>query len=181
MMADEKVIRQNEHEIRELIGTCLLLVQTVERVIAFTLTFVLQRPNMTVRQLLEQAEKERTRTIGFFLRELRRRADIRPDFDQVLVEFLEKRNTFVHDLSEVPGWDLTSPEGCSVAKQFLLRFFNISADVLVVIGAFARQWAKQANIRVELDDHPILRAIDETYGPLVDQIFSEKTGENTQH
>ena len=90
-------------------------------------------------------ERERTRTLGYFVRELQRAIDVRPDFVDTLSGFVEDRNTFVHDLSLVAGFDLRSEEGLRAGLQFAL---SLSERVgpehedqmyeLLAIGTFLR-------------------------------------------
>ena len=64
-------------------------------------------------------KNERKKTIGYFLTELRKRADLHDQFDQKLRDFLDHRNTFIHNLHDVPGWNLETQGGKDVARQFI--------------------------------------------------------------
>src|SRR5581483_11635890 len=80
------------------IAVALLLAQTAERVIKLCMTFVLQKASPLTLELLEHQERaERRKTLGYFLSELRKRADLSPGFDVLLEDFLEKRNILVHE------------------------------------------------------------------------------------
>jgi hypothetical protein len=163
-----------QDDILIVVGTILLLLQTVERVLALVMSFVFQKPNMTPQKLFEEDRKNSKRTAGQLLTELRKRVDVHPSFDKTLMLYLEGRNTFVHNLGDIPGWNLSSAEGRRVAMRFLMHLERRSTRVLFVFGALARLWAKEAEIKVDFD-HEFLRELEAKYGPLVDVIFSEKT------
>jgi hypothetical protein len=157
-------------------ASCLLQLQTIERMIGLTITFVLQKSNMTPKTLLEQAEKESKRTLGYFLKELQKRADVHPGFGSTLRRFLKQRNTFVHDLTDIPGSDLETEKGREIAARFLMELAQISNQVLFTFSALTRRWLKETKLNVKYD-HPMLREIDEAFGGLVDDIFIAKKTE----
>src|SRR5690348_2290643 len=79
-----------------LIGGALLLVQTAESAIKACMTYALPKHSpLTLKALQQQQGDERKRTLGYFLHELRKRADINASFDVELGRFLEDRNTLV--------------------------------------------------------------------------------------
>jgi hypothetical protein len=68
------------------------------------MTYVLPRtPNLTWEMLYNRKQKLRTKTVGYLLYELRAQVEIIPQFDDMLTKFLEMRNTFVHNVDEIPG------------------------------------------------------------------------------
>ena len=114
-------------------GVAVLKLQTTEKVIRLCMTLVLQKGSpLTLEALEEQNEFEKNKTLGYFLSELRKRADIHDGFDALLEEFLKNRNDFVHDLSRVPGWQLGSLEQTAKAKQFVHHLIEQSDAVLKV-------------------------------------------------
>jgi hypothetical protein len=171
-MEQEKVPSQDE--VLKVVGSSLLLLQTVEHILALVMSFVFQKPNLTPQKLFEESQKNSKRTAGYLLTELHKRVDVHPGFDKTLILYLESRNTFVHRLGDIPGWDLGSPTGRRVAMTFLMDLVRRSTRVLFVFGALARLWAKEAKIKVDFD-HEFLQELEAKYGPLVDVIFSEKT------
>jgi len=101
------------------IGLVLLLVQAAEDVMLLCLGFVFANPSAEWEKLHAKDEATQKRTLGFFLRELRGRVAINEDFDDVLTKFLSMRNTFAHNLKEVPGWNMETEEGMVAAQKFL--------------------------------------------------------------
>jgi hypothetical protein len=169
--AEQKV--PSEKQILQFMGFCLILVQAVERMLGLVTTFVLQKPNMTSQKLLEQAQKESKRTLGYFLKELHKRADIHPNFDDTLSRFLESRNKFAHSLSDIPGWDLQTEDGRATAARFLMELAQTGGRVMSVFVALTKRWTKEAKIHVP-SQHEIIDEIAKVFGPLVDEIFMAK-------
>jgi hypothetical protein len=101
------------------IGEALLQIQRTEEVLKRTVTYFLRAGSCSWVDLLSQEERERKRTLGYFLRELRRYTPIRPDFDEELTRFLSARNTFVHDLLSVEGFNLDRTEGLLKGLDFI--------------------------------------------------------------
>src|SRR5215813_6378468 len=106
-------------------GVAVMLLQTAEKLIRVCMTIVLQKQSPLTLEMLQQREEgERNKTLGYFLAELRKRADLHDGFDVLLKDFLKNRNDFIHDLSRVPGWGLGSPEQTAKAKQFVYQLIQ---------------------------------------------------------
>lgn len=99
-----------------LIGMCLLCIQQAERVLSAAVETILDRPDLN---LAEQSEVKQKQTLGDFLKRLKGRVKLEYGLKERLFKFLAMRNTFVHSLSEVPGWDLETEEGRKVARMFI--------------------------------------------------------------
>ena len=123
--------RKSELTTLSLIGVCLLSVQQAERVLAGAVEHVLDRPDL---KLMEQTEIERKQTLGDFIRRLKKRVKIERTLKDKLYCFLNLKNTFVHNLSEVPGWDLKTERGRKVAWTFLMELIFISQATTALFG-----------------------------------------------
>src|SRR5262249_5041310 len=86
-----------------MMGMCLVAVQQAEHRLAAAVESVFDDPRL---RLMEQTEVERKKTLGELLKRLRQTVKIKPFVRDRLYHFLEMRNTFIHNISEVPGWDL---------------------------------------------------------------------------
>jgi hypothetical protein len=115
-----------------LMGVCLLHVQMAERVLGGAVELVLRDPTLTLSKLMEQTERDRKRTLGEFLKELRSRARLEPKFKDKLWRFLQMRNTFVHNLSEVPGLNAHTEQGRKVAREFLVELLFLAISLTFV-------------------------------------------------
>jgi len=157
-------------------GVAVLLLQTSEKVIRTCMTYVLQKKTpLTLESLHAQEKSERKKTLGYFLDQLRLRADIQVGFDALLEEFLTNRNYFVHDIWRVPGWGLESPEQTVKAKQFVSTLIEQSEAVTKIFLGLISAWQKQVGVPMnDLSDHEYFPEIDNIYRPLVSQLFMAK-------
>lgn len=166
-----------EHqEVLLAMGVAVLMLQATEKVIRLCMTLVLQKQSpLTLEALQEQEETERNKTLGYFLAELRKRADLDDGFDVLLKDFLKNRNDFIHDLSRVPDWELGSPGRTAKAKQFVHRLIQQSEAVLKVFFGLVSAWQEQVGIpESALPQHAWFDEIEAIYKPLVDQVFLAK-------
>jgi hypothetical protein len=162
-------------ELLSRIGITLLQVQATEHLIKLCMTYVLQREPLSLEQLEAGEEKERYKNLGYFLQELRKRAAIAPEFDEVLRKFLKQRNMFAHNLNEVPGWDVNTDEGRKLGLESLRDFYATTSHVLKVFSGLVRLWEKQSDYPVPpAGDHPFFIEVDEVYTLLARMIFAPK-------
>ena len=139
------------------IGQVLLFIQGLERSIRFVMTFVLQKEGvLTVEKLEAQEANEREKTIGYFLTQLRYRADLDPSIDDRLRLFLNQRNTLVHHLMDIPGWSLETPEGLQVANEFITEVQTSAIWLRFFFAGLMKAWAEQDGIGMIFDDEPEL-------------------------
>jgi hypothetical protein len=153
-------------------GVCLLSVQLAERALAGAVESVLKDRTMTADELMEQTERERKRTLGHFIKELGRHTQLEPHFDQNLWDFLKMRNTFVHDLSEVSGWNLRTEEGKEVAIRFLAELLLASSSVA---GVFMSVFTVSAREEFGVDlikGHPLMTQLEKELGPFARKILA---------
>lgn len=168
---------KEEHDLLAMMGGCLLVTQLAEKSIRLCLTYVLQRPSSTAESLLTQLEEERKKTLGYFLLELRKRVDVQAEFDTTLLLFLEMRNTLIHNVDEVPGWDREAPKGQKVAYEFLAKYLHLSEVVIGVFFSLARAWQRQADVKIEteVDANPLLQELENKYAKYLGDIFTAKS------
>jgi hypothetical protein len=164
-------------ELLLMVGQIVLISQTTEKVIRLCLTFVIQEDAPLTLEKLEFLElKEKKKTIGYFLSELRKRASLDEDFDQLLIEFLEKRNTLIHNVEDVPGWSLENSSGRIEARKFLGKLAFLTVEVLKIFTGLVRAWQNQVGIDtsdLEIQSE-FFSEIDRQYTPLIDSLLSEK-------
>ena len=168
---------KEETEIYAMIGATLIHLQYTEQSIRRCMTFVFQEGSgITLEELETQLSKERKKTIGYFLGELRKRAELHPSFDKVLDDFLECRNKFVHNIESVPGWDLDSAEGKKSARMFISRVFNLSNKMLLTFSGFLRAWQKQVGLDVPMPpgSEEFFKAVDQDCTPMINHLVFKK-------
>jgi hypothetical protein len=157
------------------IGVTLMLVQTVERILRLTMTFVFQKTSpLTLEAIETQQEAERRKTLGYFIAELKKRVDVHPSLEQGLSQFLTMRNAFVHNLSDVPGWDSDSDEGCAHSMKFVNQLFSLSQTVLKVFTGVIRSWQEQVKSDLPVPENAFFKEVDAKYTPLVHAMFAPK-------
>ena len=169
-------ISSQKKEVLEAMGVALLLLQTAEKVIRLCTTFVFQKDSPLTLDLLKQQEDvERTKTMGYFLSELRKRVSVHESFDAVLRDFLRNRNNFIHDLSKVPHWDFYTAETSIEAKRFVFALIQQTEKVLKVFAGLILAWQEQAGMSEPLSpSHEWFAEVEKTYKPLVDGLFYAK-------
>jgi len=172
---------EHQERILHAMGVTLLLLQATERAMNVCMTFVFQRPGGLTLEVLEKQEKaERKKTLGYFLAELRKRATIEPAFDRTLRDFLDRRNTFIHRLSNVPGWDLQSSKGRRIAEQYVSALAVQSQTLMCVFVGFMRAWQRQIGMQVRYPAgaEKFMAEIDALYAPLIDTLVFKKAPNN---
>jgi hypothetical protein len=158
-------------------GAMLVLLQATEKVINLCLTFVFQKhTRLTIEALAQQQNEERKKTIGYFLNELRKRTELDSSFDDLLREFLDARNTFIHKLDEIEGWSLGSVPGLKVAEKFLSKLATLNKKVLFTFSGFLRAWQDQVKLQVPIPagSEDLFQHIDRYYTPLIDHLVFKK-------
>jgi hypothetical protein len=78
---DDKNPWGEKREVLALLGATLMLVQTAEGVLKTCMTYALPKGGSLTLELLErQTAEEAKKTLGYFLDQLRRPADVLPEF-----------------------------------------------------------------------------------------------------
>jgi len=183
------MISAEQKQTLALIGVTLLRVQSTETTLKFCMTYVLPKtPDLTWEMLVNREQYLRTKTVGYLLYELRKRVEIILQFEDVLTQFLRMRNTFVHNVDEIPGWSLDGDEGIAAAHSFLRELLRLDEIVQSVFWGLITEWQDENSLHVEVPGMPesgrrFFEHINATYKPLIDAIFCEKDCEDqpTQH
>lgn len=169
----------NKHDTLARIGEALLFVQNVESAFRFVMTFVIQKgqSGLDLEKWEVQTSAEREKTIGYFLSQLRFRADVEPQIDARLSAFLDTRNQLVHRLDEVPGWGLEDDSSIGASNDFLTEVLANSFFVYFWLNGVTRSWAKQNDFITKYDDDKIIQMIDAHFVPLADWSLAAKGGQ----
>jgi hypothetical protein len=159
------------------IGAALLSVQVTERALRLIITFVFQKSSpITAEQLIAQTNAEQKKTLGYFLAELRKRADLDVHFDRTLTEFLRRRNLLAHNLSDLPGWNTDTAHGIYIGRCFINELLQMNGEVLKVFTGLVRAWQAQGGLALDVPEE-FFEEIDEKYVPLIDNLFFAKEPE----
>jgi hypothetical protein len=126
----------SEEETFAHIGRLFLMTQDVEEAISHLIGIIYPKGAPSWEELGALKQK----TLGSLIRTLKERADIHPKFEDVLAQFLEGRNTFVHKLSRQPGFDMHSEAERDEIWKFLEIYQKLLQEIwLLVIAAILKR------------------------------------------
>jgi hypothetical protein len=133
------------------IGAAIIGCQTVERLLNLSMQWLFPREPIRTVEMLDQLEQEGNRkTLGQFIRALRERVELAPDFDELLSNFLAHRNTLVHDVARVDGHTFCTPEGIEAINKFVLHTLTEASRLIEIFAAFIDVWTEQVGMRDDL-------------------------------
>lgn len=167
----------NEHDVYSLIGFTLTYIQSVERNIRFCTTFVLQgNTELTWETLQHINGQERKKALGYFVGKIKERAQLFPAFEELLNDFLQQRNDFVHNQDRIPGWDLETEDGILVAKKFVVSLLRQAHVVNEIFATLVTKWQVQTKIDTPttLELQSYLEDIENRYGAYINTFFTAK-------
>lgn len=169
--------KPNEHDIYSLIGFALTYVQSVEQNVKFCTTFVLQGDaELTWKRLQGLEVQERKKALGYFIVRVKERAKLFPAFEELLSSFLQNRNDFIHNQHKILGWDLSTADGVTVARNFLVSLLRQAHTVNEIFASLVTRWQEQAEIYAPAtpDQSAYFEDIENQYGAFIDTIFASK-------
>ena len=166
----------NTEDIYSLMGAALCYLQSVEKVLRFVTTFVIQDgESLNLEKLQSLEKKESKKALGYFMARLRKRADLFPAFDELLESFLKNRNDFIHNHDSITGWDLNSEQGRIVAHHFTSELLSQAHKINEVFIALIMRWQKDAGMEPPKEqEHSFFQNIETQYGHLIDTLFIGK-------
>ncbi len=116
-------------------GICLLYMQTTERLLAFALQTALQDFSLTPEKLATQSLAEERQTLHDFITVMRKRAKIDREFTDKLYRFKRMRNTFVHNIREIPGANWDTNEGIAAIGDHVWELLLLGLEISAVCTA----------------------------------------------
>lgn len=146
------------------IGYVLMHLQLTERIIKRVMQIAMPREADLFISLSERLEsKNLDHPLGPFLIELRKRAHLNQDFDELLKRFLLQRNVFIHDIAQPEGWSLKTKEGILVVDTQLNQLLENSEKVRAHFMALLYSWKIQADMEPSEEEAEAFTAISRTY------------------
>jgi hypothetical protein len=156
---------ERRDKILQTIGVLILVTQTTERLINSALTLCLADGELiTAETLAKDKATYRKATLGRLIKVIKERTDLSEDFDQVLTAFLDDRNTLIHDLQRMGGFDQRSEESLDRMERFLA---NLNSNMEVVTKVFMSllfEWSGQVGLAGDIDREKIRRVLGELDG-----------------
>ena len=129
------------------IGYVLMHLQCTERIIKRVMQITMPWKADLIISLSERlASKDMDRPLGAFITELRKRAYLNQEFDELLKYFLLQRNVFIHDIAQQEGWSLKTKEGIRVVDTELNQILENSEKVRAHFKALLYSWKIQADM-----------------------------------
>jgi hypothetical protein len=116
---------------------------------------------VTVTERIES--KKMNRPLGPFLTELRKRAELHADFDQLLSDFLTRRNEFIHHITKPEGWTLSTSEGLAVVGRQLKELHDSSNEVRTIFTAILYSWKVQDELEPTAEEVEAFAALEGKY------------------
>lgn len=137
------------------IGTLVVVGQTAERLLDMILTFVIQDgEKLTLKRLIDVEKKHRRKTLGYFIREMKMRAEFDESIEDAFERFLENRNTLVHRFDKVRGHQLKTGQDLEAVGVFLSQLSNDTMTVITFCTALVHAWSEQTGIcKATLDEY----------------------------
>lgn len=124
--------------------------QMTEKLIAAALTYAIPESRIrSIEELSGAAERYSKQTLGKLVQQLKMRVEIDDDFIEVLHAFLQDRNTLIHDVKRIPGYDHKTKAGLKSAEQFLDHLHANMVTVTKVFMSLLLEWSSQVGIRTE--------------------------------
>ena len=130
-----------ERDVLARIGATLIQIQRTELTINFCLKNVVPQSAKLSKDLFDPGGKRPP--LGRLIAELHRQVVVPKTFEVTLSEFLDKRNTLVHQIEFIPNWTLQHACGLSVANDFLDRLDALERKVRRVFHALLKTWKRE--------------------------------------
>jgi hypothetical protein len=146
------------------IGHLLLDVQSTEKAVKLAMQIAMPRERDLFTSVTERvSSKDIRRPLGPFFAELRKRATLHNDVDELVARFLVRRNAFIHNLSELDGWSLKTEAGIKLANDHLNELLADSREVRTLFLGLLHAWKVQVEMQASKQEQEAFEAITSKY------------------
>lgn len=169
--------KPNAEDIYSLIGAALVQIQFLESLMKFCTTYVIQNGESIDFEGITKLEKqEKKKTLGYFIGQVKSRAEVHPNLLELLESFLDNRNLLVHNVDSIPSWDLETVEGTKAAKIFVSNLIRQTHVLTKIFNTLVIAWQHQEGFEIELNesDELALDHLQTEYLPIIDELFMKK-------
>ncbi|EKS35392.1 hypothetical protein [Afipia clevelandensis] len=132
---------KHERDVLARIGAALIQIQRTELTINFCIKYVVPKSARPSKDVF--TSDGRRPPLGRLIAELERHIAVPNSFRDTLAEFLDKRNTLVHQIEKLPDWTLRTEKGIATAHRFLTKLEALERRVSRTFLAVVKEW--QAN------------------------------------
>lgn len=170
-------MKELRERVLSLMGMSLLTTQNTELFLKTVVDITLPKGGeINTEEYLKRLKDGERRTLGTFISLLRARSEIDPSFDEILTNFLKMRNDFIHDVSRIPGFGITSEKELLFASEFLEKFLLSNDFIQNIMAGIVRSWEIQNDFAAPGTDysHKYFKEIDSKYIPIANHILSSK-------
>jgi hypothetical protein len=129
-----------DKDILVMMGVCLFCIQRTERVLSTSIEHIL---GQQAGAFAKQSYPEQKQTLGELVNRLKRQVKLEPKVKERLYEFLKMRNMLVHNVSEVPGWNLSTNEGQQAAMDFLAELAFSALAIMTLFITVSNAWLRE--------------------------------------
>lgn len=174
MPAATTSFRKRRDRIFQVIGFLVVAMQKTESLINTALQLALPAGDaVTVESFTKDQEGFRKATLGRLIKAIKERSAISPDFDQVLEAYLKDRNTLIHDLTRMGGFDYKSKEGLEHMARFVENLNQNYEVVTKVFTSLLWEWADQVGMNEGMDRERVRLMLGELDG-ITEHVFFSK-------
>ena len=157
-----------------LLGAGVVAAQLAERQIRFVMIYII--PSSideigTMDELLERLTKIKG-TLGQVLYKLRSQVTIDDDFDEILTNFLNRRNDAVHHIHTIPGCNLNTQQGLVIAINFATEFLRSAVHVQKMFYAVIHKWINEGGGTIPQSAEDIYLQLDPASMSMVEKMFN---------
>ncbi len=113
-------------------------------------------------------------TLGQLISALKKKVEVHQALKDLLARFLQSRNDFAHNISNIQGVNFRTDVGVKNLRVFLESLDHDADVVLDVFAAVLYRWQKtnHPNFEAEAEAEEILERSYVHHGPVLDQYFS---------
>ena len=86
--------------------------------------------------------RKETKTLGQLVKQIRGTMEVHPEFEDLLIAFVEQRNLFVHRLHTQEWFNLESAEGINTTWQTLGKYMSNLEQVSLTFTAYLTRFVE---------------------------------------
>ena len=156
-------------------GRALYAIQIADQIIIILLKLVFPDEKIdSIESYRKSNEKLSKATLGPLIKTFKKRVNIEPEFDIILEDYLQNRNTFVHDWSRIPDW-----ENESALLAHINETQRGSTYVFYILMGVYRDWIKNNKLESISETDPQLDAlfceVDNNWVPISQSTINKKS------
>jgi hypothetical protein len=127
-------------------GETLFLIQSAEYAIQTCIIFAFKGENIQLGQIYSEEKKVRKKTLGQIIKMVQKNIALHPEFFNILNEFIEQRNHFVHQLFFDKEYNFINDEECMKLQKHLRAIQDNAWNIDKVFWGYLLYWMKDNGI-----------------------------------